>query len=312
MLSIKFSKFKMLCLVMAIFTRGAQVQGEPQLVDKIVAVVGEQAILYSEARAKTDGGQLVSVSDFPASQTASRIERAIYDLINMQLIKNALADLDMQVSDTEAEREITTFLKQKGLSRADLDTFLSSQGKTYELYKQDFKNQLTLRKFHGALIVPTVKVTDEDIKTYYLKKSGRIGDMVTFDLQQIFVAGKDQKRINEAHQRLQQGTPFATVMARYHDQQHSNTMPGVQLQDLSPTLRQALRGLQEGQYSSPLATEAGQHIFYVVKRQVSVDSAFAARKDELEMELKQLELTTQTRAWLQKQRTVVNIKLLHP
>ena len=89
-------------------------------------------------------------------------------------------------------------------------------------------------------------------------------------------------------------------------------MQGVQLQDLSPTLRQALRVLQEGQYSSPLTTEAGQHIFYVVKRQVSVDSAFAARKDELEMELKQLELTTQTRAWLEKQRTAVNIKLLHP
>ena len=33
--------------------------------------------------------------------------------------------------------------------------------------------------------------------------------MVTLDLQQIFVAGKDQKRINEAHQSLQQGTPFA-------------------------------------------------------------------------------------------------------
>ena len=76
----------------------------------------------------------------------------------------------MQVSDTEVEREIATFLKQKSLTRADLDTFLSSQGKTYELYKKDFKNQLTMRKFHGVLIVPTVKVTDEDIKTYYLKK----------------------------------------------------------------------------------------------------------------------------------------------
>ena len=305
---VKFNKYRWLCLLLGICAVGLQAQAKPQLVDKIVAVVGEHAILYSEAKAKTEGGQLVNVSDFPAPLTASRAERAINDLINMQLIKNALADLDIQVSDAEVEREIATFLKQKDLTRVDLDGFLHSQSRTYEHYKQDFKNQLTLRKFHGALIVPTVKITDKDIKTYYLKKSGHLGDMVTLDLQQIF--GKDKQLMAEAHRRLQQGTPFAEVSAQYHDQQHDSSMPEVQLQDLSPALRNALRALQEGQYSPPLTTAAGQHIFYVIKRRVNVDTAFAASKDELEMELRQHELTIQTRVWLQKQRATTNIKLL--
>ena len=158
--------------------------------------------------------------------------------------------------------------------------------------------------------MPSIKVTDEDIKTYYLKKSGRIGDLVTFDLQQIFVAGKDNKRINEAHQRLQAGTPFAVVSEQYHDQQSNATMQGVQLQDLSPTIRNALRNLKAGQFSAPLETATGQHIFYVNKRQVSVDATFAASKDELELELKNLELNTQTRLWLQKQHAQTSIKRL--
>lgn len=311
-MSVKFSKCSMLCLLLGVIGMSVVAQGEPQLVDKIVAVVGDHPILYSEAKAKTDGGQLVIVSDFPSAPTATRMERAINDLINMQLVKVALDELDLGISAAEVEREIDTFLKQKGLTRADLDAFLRTQGKTYDLYQQDFKNQLVLRKFHGALIVPAIKITDEDLKTYYLKKSGNIGDLITFDLQQIFVAGKDKKLINEAYQRLKDGMPFDAASEVYHDQQSSATMTGVQLQDLSPTLRTALRTLQEGQFSAPLETEAGQHIFSVVKRRVSVDTAFAAHKDELELELRQLELASQTRLWLQKQRTNTNIRRLYP
>ncbi len=311
-MSVKYNGYGVLCLAMLLSSVGLTAWGEPQLVDKIVAVVGDQPILHSEAKAKTDGGQLVIVSDHPAAPTATRLVRAINDLINMQLIRRALAEHDLDVSDAEVEREIAAFLKQKGLARADLDVFLHSQGKTYELYQLDFKNQLVLRKFHGALIVPTIKITAEDIKTYYLKKSGHVGDLVTFDLQQIFVAGKDKKQIKEAYRRLQAGAPFDVVSELYHDQQSSAVMTGVQLQDLSPTLRRALRTLPEGRFSAPLETKAGQHIFYVVKRRVSSDTAFAANKDELELELKQLELASQTRKWLQKQRGETNIKLLYP
>ena len=311
-MSVKSSQYMMLCLATLLFGVCTAARGKPQLVDKIVAIVGDQPILSSEAKEKAAGGPLVIVSDFPSAAAATRTERAINDLINIQLVKTALAELDAGVSDAEVEREIVAFLQQKGLGRSDLDAFLRSQGKTYAVYQQDFKNQLMLRKFHGVLIVPTIKVTDADIKTHYLKKSGHIGDLITLDLQQIFVAGKNKKLINEAHQRLQEGMPFDAARELYHDQQSSATMSGVQLQDLSPTLRNALRALQEGQFSAPLATAAGQHIFSVVKRRVSVDTAFAASKDELELELKQLELTSQTRLWLQKRRTETNIKLLYP
>ncbi len=313
MLPVKVNKYSYLFFVGMVLGSGVFVPqggGEPRSVDRIVAIVGEHAVLYSEAKAKMDGGQLVSVSDFPSPSTASRTARAINDLINTQLVKDALADLDLQVSDAETEREIAAFLKQKELVRADLDAFLRSQGKTYEIYKQDFNNQLVLRKFHGALILPMINVTDEDVRTHYLKKSGRVGDLVTFELRQIFTT--DEQRLREAYQRLQQGTSFAVVSELYHDQRHRTTMQGVHLQDLSSDLRVALRALQEGQYSPPLATEAGHHIFYVVKRQLSVDSDFTARKAELEMELKQLELATQTRIWLQKKRAATNIKLLYP
>jgi len=311
-MSVKSNKCSMLCLAVLWCGVCTVATGAPQLVDRIVAVVGDHPILSSEAEEKSGGGQLVTVSDFPSTSMASRTERAINDLINMQLIKTALAELDLGVSEAEVEREIASFLKQKGLTRADLDVFLHTQGKTYEVYRQDFNNQLVLRKFHGTLIVPTIKVTDEDIKTYYLKKSGHIGDLITLDLQQIFVAGKDKKRIKEAHQRLQAGMSFAAVSELYHDPQSSATMTGVQLQELSPTLRNALRTLQEGQFSVPLETHAGQHIFYVVKRSVSIDTAFAANKDELELELKQRELVSQTRVWLQRQRSETNIKWLYP
>lgn len=311
-MSKKSSKYSCLCLVWTLLSLliTSATSAQPQLVDRIIAIAGDHAILYSEVRAKVASGPLVTVSDFPADASATRMQRAINDLINLHLVSTALAELDAGVSDAEVDQQINAFLQQKGLTRTDLDTFLQSQGKTYSAYRQDFKQQLLVRKFHGVLIVPAVKITEDDIKAYYLKKSGHIGDLVSLDLQQIFVPGKDKKLITEAYHSLQKGMPFDEALALYNEQQGSAVMRNVQLQELSPAIRDALRALPEGKFSTPLETAAGQHIFYVAKRRIAVDAAFNASKAELELELRALELENQTRLWLQKRRAQTNIKLL--
>lgn len=281
------------------------------LVDEIVAVAGDHPILSSEAREKVDTGPLIVISDYPSPPTASKMTRALNDLINIQLVNAKLDELEIEVTPEQVKKQISAFLQGRGLTQADLLEFLRSQGKTSADYERDFKNQLRVRQFQQAVIVPDIKVTDADVKTLYLKKFGHTSDLVTLSLHQILVPSDQKDTIEKVHQQLRAGTlDFAQAIKLYHDPEVSAVMPKLLLKDLAVEIRASVKDLEEGEFTPPVQTASGYHIFYLAAKTLKDDSDFQARKEELELELKNAELQKQTRLWLQRQRAQSGVKIL--
>ena len=281
---------------------------QPVLVDKIVAVVDDYPLLHSEVEDKLSAGPLVILTDFPADNMTSRRRRAINDLINLQLVREALAERDVEVSDRQVERRIDDFLASRNLNRADLKDFLQAQGKSYRQYQQDFRTQMMVDLFYRSLIVPQIKITTADVYTYYLKKSGRTGDLTTVDLRQILIS-TDKQQADQLYRQLQQGLAFGKAIERYHDSRVTSDMPKILLKDLAPELRVEVESLDVGSFSKPIKTALGYHLFQVVAKQQHTDEKFLAGKDQLELELKNQELARQTRLWLAKRHQQINITL---
>lgn len=281
---------------------------QPVLVDKIVAVVDDYPLLHSEVEDKLSAGPLVILTDFPADNMTSRRRRAINDLINLQLVREALAEHDVEVSDRQVERRIDDFLASRNLNRADLKDFLQAQGKSYRQYQQDFRTQMMVDLFYRSLIVPQIKITTADVYTYYLKKSGRTGDLTTVDLRQILIS-TDKQQADQLYRQLQQGLAFGKAIERYHDSRVTSDMPKILLKDLAPELRVEVESLDVGSFSKPIKTALGYHLFQVVAKQQHTDEKFLAGKDQLELELKNQELARQTRLWLAKRHQQINITL---
>ena len=281
------------------------------LVDEIVAVAGDHPILFSEAREKVDTGPLIVISDYPSPATASKMTRAINDLINIQLVNAKLEELEIEVTPEQVKKQITAFLQRRGLSQTDLLEFLRSQGKTYADYERDFKNQMLIRQFQQAVIVPSIKVTDADVKTLYLKKFGHTSNLVTLSLHQILVPSDQKATIEKVHQQLRAGTlDFAQAIKLYHDPEVSAVMPKLLLKDLASEIRESVKDLEEGEFTPPVLTASGYHIFYLAAKTLKDDSDFQARKEELELELQNTELQKQTRLWLQRHRAQSGVKML--
>ncbi|MEZ4744035.1 MAG: peptidylprolyl isomerase [Bdellovibrionota bacterium] len=307
--------------IMCNISYGAQSE---ELVDKIVAIVESQPILYSEIAEKEKTGPLVLVSDFPADEKSPAFERALNDAINYELILNKISELEIDVSDEQVETQIDQLLKGQNLTRDGLYQFLSEQNKSYEQYKKDFKNQMLLRRFQGRVIAPLIKITDKDIETYFLEKSGNKSNSVQFNLRQILISvdadaseniiAAKKSLAKEVYQKLQGGTKFLEAVKLYSDGPNARTngglMAGINLKDLTETLRTEIERLEVGEFTEPIKTEIGFHIFYLEEKKFTENDEYKSKKDQLEYELRNLELNTQTRRWLQQARQKAKIEIL--
>src|SRR5690606_4826509 len=146
-------------------------------------------------------------------------------------------ELEIDVRDEEVESEIKSFLESRELTREQLQGHLDSQGMSYDEYKADFKDQMILRRFQGRVIAPLVKITDKDVETYYLKKSGGSSDLVELKLRQILIAvaataapeviEAKRRLAQEVHQKLTDGMEFLDAVKIYSDDQNARETGGL-------------------------------------------------------------------------------------
>lgn len=292
------------------------------LVDKIVAIVNKEPILHSEIENKIKKG-LMYVSYYPASDKDSEYHKVIQDQINFILIKHAMSDVDMDVSDEEVDSEINSFLSTRGISQKDLEYFLAQQNMSYEDYKEDFANQILLRKFQSYFIYPRVKITDKDIELYYIKKTGSSADKIFVRLRQIFIAfnahttdvsSDVNMKVMEVYKKLQNGFNFSELAKMYSDDKNSSQngglMPFVKLSDLSSVIKDKIFKLSIGEYTEPIRVSNGYYIFYLEEKSFLGGDDFIKQKNKYEMELRNIQMIVEIQKWLAEQRKKISILIL--
>src|SRR5690348_17289196 len=66
-------------------------------------------------------------------------------MIEDRIIKQTVKELDIGVSDAEADNQIATIAKQNGINRAQLEESLRREGVPFEVYRKNIKSQLERR-----------------------------------------------------------------------------------------------------------------------------------------------------------------------
>src|SRR5690606_23497013 len=153
--------------------------------------------------------------------------KALQDAINFELIMQQARTLEIELDDSDVDADIENFLARQGLDREELLKHLTTQGQTYEQYRDDYRDIMILRRFQGQVITPQVKITDKDIETFYLKRTGSTADLVELKLRQILImvdplATEDiveAKRAlaQEVHNKLAGGADFIEMVKIYSD-----------------------------------------------------------------------------------------------
>ena len=288
------------------------------LVDRLVAEVNGEAITYSEVLTKVEKRNLVEVGAYPATEQDPPFKIALQDLINKKLIIQKVDEAGIQVTDEKVEREINSFLKKKGLDRKGLLAALDQEGLEYDKYFADFKNQMLIKQFQGRFIVPAVKISQKDVELFYFKMLGSSPAGVKIKLRQILIEaakGKSHDQIaKEVHKKLVDGMSFEEAAKQFSAgeaaRENGGLMPAIALKDLSPIIKNAVEGLEGGQFSQPIKVGNNSYLFYVEEKFLSDTSDFEKKRPELEFRLRQQEMQKETVRWIENQRSLSKIRII--
>ncbi len=295
---------------------------KPELIDRVVAIVNEEPILYSDIQAKLARGQAVTVTEYPAKQSDSDFQKAVEDQINFELIMQKAEQLEIEVSDSELDAAIEQLMKERKFSLDSLRESLRREGISLEDYREDFRNRMIISEFHGKVIYPLIKLTDNDVENYFLKKNGKSSATVAIDVEQFSFAltgdpSKDRsvrESADSAYASLKSGVEPEVVAKKMSQAKGSAGFTKINfkvaLSELNAVLKPRLEALSEGEASAPLELDGRLVVFLLNKRKLTGSSDFDSQKNMLLNELRAQESQNQTIRWLADQRRQFKPKVL--
>jgi peptidyl-prolyl cis-trans isomerase SurA len=267
---------------------GSETLVSPRLVDRIVAIVDEEAILLSDLEREIETYQFEMESMGQTVTEADGVvrEKMLDRLIEVKLLV-AQAKLDgMVIGEEELDRETaqaTQRLIDRFGTRSALERELARSGMSYSdleaRNRELVRNRLYTMRMVQRHVRPRVEVRDDEVEKFYEEHKDEVPRAnPTVTIANILVVAQPDPsimevldaRIAEVDAALERGDSFERVASEYS--QGPNASRGGLVGtfgrgDLfSPVIENALWSMSPGQISPPINTELGVHILQLVER----------------------------------------------
>ena len=284
----------LLCLLSGVFLAPARAQTrrpEPVEVDRIIAVVNDEAITAFELRARLAKvenqlrGQNVQL---PPRDVLERqlLERMITDRVQLQFAK----ETGLRISDIELDAAMRRIAEGNRLSLQEFRAALEKDGIPWAKFREEIREEIVLSRLRDREVESRTVVSDGEIDNYLANPDQ--GDNVgNIEVQTAHIvlrvpeqASPDQlmrigARAQAALDQLRRGENFAKVAATYSDAPDglSGGAMGTRPLDRLPALyADAIKKLKPGEVSDILRSPAGFHIVKLIDRQSDAGTRSAA------------------------------------
>ncbi|MCP4747812.1 MAG: hypothetical protein GY874_16990 [Desulfobacteraceae bacterium] len=299
-----------------------------ELVDRIVAVVNNDIILLSELekilqplkeRLRMQGFSEVQRNLYLADQRPTILDQMVDDKLTDQQVKQYLLEVD----DNEVDATIERIKAVNNLNDKKLLSMLEMDGLTYDNYRKELKDQLLRQKLLNRQVKSKIVITDKDIRTYYNKNREQYAGKIKYHLRHIMMQAPEAisekkrnqilKTMQHVHQRLKDGDSFAEL-AKVYSQASSAKNGGdlgfFELRLLASQIRDAVSGLEKGQFTSVIDTEHGPQIFYLENIQDDSGKTLEDVKPEIEEKLYAEVVNEKFKEWLKNLRENSHIEIM--
>ena len=262
---------------------------EAKLLDKIVAVVGDNIYTLSQVKERIKGlGARKQISPLVYRKDLKGTQRNIVDImIQGFIIRSHLESMGFVVSDEQVERQIRNMEKNLGLGREDFLQFLRKNNMTFEEYFELIRETIEFNVFQERVIKPLVSVSDQEIRNEYYKRNKHKETLsfnltlVNFSIGKKFLDKNDLKNFQAILKTFQETgripEKFSTVEAQ--------DLGEIKEEGLNPAIRKVLKNVQEGEFSRPLPMGDEYHVFFVKKKTLGLSDDFLRTRNQLRAEL---------------------------
>ena len=242
------------------------------IVERVVAVVGERPVLLSELRlrARPYLYRIAAAAPSPAQQAAEESEM-FKDLLNKmvdeRLEEQAADKAHLSVTPDELDTALSNVAGAAKITVKDLLNEARRQGLTEQDYRDEIRRQILEGKLVQLRVRGRVRVTEQDVKTAYVRWVRDLGDQGgQVDLRIIAIRlganltpeqlqAKDALAADLVKQ-VRSGGDFCALAAKFSDDQKTKNTCGSNgpqpKSALIPELVQASVGMKKGDVSDPI------------------------------------------------------------
>ncbi len=277
---------------------------EARIIDRTAAVVNGAVILTSDIdnfrkQIKFRGQLDPFISVF---QLVPENEK---DILNY-LIQEQLILQKFDPKDEEVESAINGIQQNNGITRDQLKQVLTSQGVTFDLYKEMMRTSVAKGRLIEQL-KPLAIISDDQVRNFYytnpefkdLRKNQKT--VLSYDLEQLLLPNRTTADLAQA--RLNNGEDLASLVNQMSDRGVELVNLGVLSEEaLNAVTKKALESVGSGGFSQPINTGSGYIILHVKSIGSPKDPAFERIKEQLRNRLGRTALSKQLAIWTEHER----------
>jgi peptidyl-prolyl cis-trans isomerase SurA len=247
------------------------------LLDRIVALVDDGVVLQSEldqqvgliSRQLREQGTRVPPLDVLRSQV---LETLIVQQVQLQRAER----LGIRVVDEQVNIALQRIAERNSISFSMLPEALAAQGMDYTLFREQLRREMAIDAVRQRDVVARIAVSEREIQRWLEQQDATRGSQIDYDISQILIAlpedptpqqlAEAQQRADNIHAQLVAGEDFAEVAVAVSAGQQA--LSGGRLgwrrgAQLPAQFAAAITALAEGEFSGPIRSSSGFHIFYL-------------------------------------------------
>lgn len=260
----------------------------------VVAMITSTA--KNETVATVDGNKITK-EELYDELVASYGTDTLNTMITNKMIELEAKKQNVTVSDEDIQKELDVLIEQYG-DEETLKGQLEASGSSMDDLKDDIVQYLQTRK----LIEPSIKITDEEIKTYFEENKDSLGQAEQVEASHILV--EDKATAEEVLKKLKNGGDFAELAKEYSTDEGSAANGGslgyFGKGQMVAEFEDAAFKLEVGKISEPVKTEHGYHIIKVTDKKEAKEATLKDSKEQIKETLLTEKLQTEYATWLQK------------
>lgn len=282
------------------------------VVERIVATVGERAVLLSNLKHRAEPFLLQVQQTVPVgaqrNAAISQVYKAVLQkIIDEELMEKAAAQAKVNITPTEIDEALKRVAQQNKLSVEQVLGEAARAGMTESKYREELRRQLLEAKLLNVRLQGRIRITEEDLRAAYAKIEVEERGQLPVRLATIVIRGQGRsaaearKLADEAVSRSR-SEDFASI-ARSLSEDAATRANGGALNKaapsaLPPEVARVSMTLAIGQVSQPFRSGRDLVVLKVLERDPSNLPDYETAKRELQERVYMDKMAQARRSWL--------------
>ena len=302
----------------------ADVEGRGIVLDRVVAVVNDEALTLSEVQEEGQPVIRKVFQDYIGSEREKQVieaeKRVLDDLIDRRLMLQVAKREGNTPSPAEVKGAIEELKKNNNASTDDeFRALLRAEGLTMEQIQRSVTERLAIGRMLARQVRSTIIVDEDELKRYYATHEDKFRRELQAKIHHILIAPRPgeseadaQARAEAALAKIRAGADIDAVAREFVEGAAGADRMVVKRGELAPEIEKAAFDVAPGSVGPLVRTESGWHIIRVDQRQSDPVVPYAEAREAIREVVFEEKFAAKRKEWLARLRQQSYIQIVMP